>query len=166
VRVGLATVSPRLPSLIFQQVFGLGLTLARGASSNDVELLVLRATRTPSRVAATRRPDYADRAVVAALISRLPKAVRGSRMVIPGHNAALAPHLMRGRWTYPNRPGRPSLNSAIAARQPLRTPRAAHRVLPTSGTDPLSRGSSASHKTRGGSHNKTDDDWTKVVLHL
>jgi hypothetical protein len=57
VRVGLATVSPRLPSLIFQQVFGLGLTLARGASSNDVELLVLRATRTPSRVAATRRPD-------------------------------------------------------------------------------------------------------------
>jgi hypothetical protein len=42
VRVGLATVSLRLPYLILQQVFGPGLTLARSASSKDVELLVLR----------------------------------------------------------------------------------------------------------------------------
>ena len=72
----------------------------------------------------------------------------------------------RSRWTYLNRTGRPPINSAITARQPLRTHRAAHRVLRASGTDPLSLGSSASQKLGAVHHNKTDDDSTKVVLHL
>jgi putative transposase len=96
VRVGLATVSLRLPYLILQQVFDPGLTLARSASSKDVELLVLR-----HEVAVLRCSNpttrLSRRAVFAALRSRLPKAVRGSRIVIHGHDTALAPHLMRSR---------------------------------------------------------------------
>ena len=71
----IAAVSLRLLYLIFLQVLGLILMMGRRASSKDVELLVLR-----HEVAVLRRTnprprlDWADRAVFAALIRRLPSA--------------------------------------------------------------------------------------------
>ena len=77
----IAAVTPRLMYLIFQQVLGLVLQMGRAVSSKDVELLVLQ-----HEVAALRRTnprprlDWADRAVFAALIRRLPRQLRGHRL--------------------------------------------------------------------------------------
>jgi hypothetical protein len=80
----IAAVSLRLLYLIFQQVLGLVLLMGRTSSTKDVELLILR-----HEVAVLRRTNprprlgWADRAVLAALIRRLPQALRGHRLVTP-----------------------------------------------------------------------------------
>jgi hypothetical protein len=77
-------VSLRLLYLFFQQVLGLVLLMSRPSSIKDIELLVLR-----HEVAVLRRTnprprlDWADRAVFAALIRRLPRAPRCHRLVSP-----------------------------------------------------------------------------------
>jgi len=94
-------VSQRLLYLIFQQVLGLVLLLARTSSTKDVELLVLR-----HEVAVHRRTnprphlDWADPAIFAALIRRLPRALRRQRLVTP--NTILRRHRrpVRRKWTY------------------------------------------------------------------
>ena len=81
----IATVSIRLLYLIFLQVLGLVLLLGRTASSRDVELFVLRhEVAVLRRTNPTPRLDWADRAVFAALIRRLPTALRRHRLVTPG----------------------------------------------------------------------------------
>ena len=112
----IAAVSLRLLYLVFRQVLGLVLLLGRSASSKDIELLVLR-----HEVAVLRRTnprprlDWADRAVFAALIRRLSTKLRGHRLVTPGTVLRWHRQLVRRRWTYPNRPGRPPMNDVIAA---------------------------------------------------
>ena len=69
----IAAVSLRLLYLIFRQMLGLVLLIGRRSATKDVELLVLR-----HEVAILRRTnprprlDWADRAVFAALVRRLP----------------------------------------------------------------------------------------------
>ena len=112
----IAAVSLRLLYLIFQQVLRLVLLLGRNTSTKDVELLVLR-----HEVAVLRRTnprprlDWADRAVFAALIRRLPTRLRDHRLVTPGTILRWHRRLVRRRWTYPNRPGRPPINDVLAA---------------------------------------------------
>jgi putative transposase len=90
--------------------------LGRATSSKDIELLVLR-----HEVAVLRRTnpkprlDWADRAVFAALIRRLPVVLRGHRLITPATVLRWHRHLMTKKWTYPNRSGRPSLDQTIAA---------------------------------------------------
>jgi putative transposase len=77
-------MSLRLLYWIFRQVLGLVLMLGRTSTTKEVELLVLR-----HEVAVLRRTnprprlDWADRAVFAALVQRLPRALRGHRLVTP-----------------------------------------------------------------------------------
>jgi putative transposase len=91
------------------------LLLGRTTSTKDVELVVLR-----HEVAVLRRTnpkprlDWADRAVFAALIRRLPARLRDHRLVTPGTILRWHRRLDAGRWTYPNRPGRPPLKDVIA----------------------------------------------------
>ena len=112
----IAAVSLRMLYLIFQQVLGLVLWLWRSAPSKDIELLVPR-----HEVAVLRRTnprprlDWADRAVFAALIRRLPTRLRGHRLVTPGTILRWHRRLVRRSWTYPNRPGRPPIDDGVAA---------------------------------------------------
>jgi hypothetical protein len=59
--------------------------------------------------------DWADRALFAALIRRLPRALRAHRLVTPGTILRWHHRLVRRRWTYPNLPGRPPINEALSA---------------------------------------------------
>ena len=109
-------VSLRLLYLIFWQVLGLVLLSCRRSSTKDVELLVLR-----HEVAILRRTnprprlDWADRAVLAALIRRLPRAPRAHRLVTPDTILRWHRRLVRRRWTYPHRTGRPPIDDVLVA---------------------------------------------------
>jgi len=109
-------VSLWLLYLIFRQVLGLVLLMGRTSATKDVELVVLR-----HEVAVLRRTnpkprlDWADRAVFAALVQRLPRALRCHRLVTPGTILRWHRRLVRRRWTYPHRTGRPPIDNVVVA---------------------------------------------------
>ena len=80
----IANVSLRLLYLIFSRLLGWLTLLGRTSSTKDIELLVLRhEVAVLRRTNPKRRLDWADRALFAALIRRLPAALRGHRLITP-----------------------------------------------------------------------------------
>ena len=78
-------MSVRLLYLITVRVFGWLVLLGRSQASEDAEIMVLRhEVMVLRRQVARPRPDWADRAILAALARLLPAALRGSRLVTPG----------------------------------------------------------------------------------
>ena len=96
------------------RVLGWLVLLGRSQASKDTEIMVLRhEVMVLRRQVARPRPDWADRAILAALARRLPAALRSSRMVTPGTLLAWHGRLITRKWTYPGRPGRPSAGQEI-----------------------------------------------------
>ena len=109
-------VSLRLLYLIFAHVLGLVLLMGRTSATKDVELLVLRHEVAILRRTNPRpRMNWADRAIFAALVQRLPRALRCQRLVTPNTILRWHRRLVRRKWTYPSQTGRPPIDDELAA---------------------------------------------------
>jgi putative transposase len=99
-------VALQLVYLIFGGLGGRLVLLGRSSAAEDVELVVLR-----HEVAVLRRTnprprlDWADRAMLAALVRRLPLLLSEHRLVTSGTVLRWHRRLVTRKWTYPNRTG-------------------------------------------------------------
>ena len=123
----------RFVYLLMIWVFGWLALLARSGTSKDVEILVLRhEIAVLRRQVARPKPDWADRAMIAALTRLLPTHLLVRRIVTPGTLLAWHRRIVKNKWTYPNATGRPPVPEEIrelVRRLARQNPRWGHRRI-------------------------------------
>jgi putative transposase len=106
----------RLLYLLLCQVLRWLALLARSSAAKDVELLMLRHQVAVLRRQVTRpRLDWADRAVLAGLARLLPRPSWHRLFVQPETLLRWHQELVRRRWSYPHRRGRPAVPAELRA---------------------------------------------------
>jgi putative transposase len=109
-------VAVRLLYLLFCQVLRWLALLARRSAAKDAELLVLRhEVAVLRRQVARPQVDWADRAVLAGLGRLLPRPVWCGLFVQPETLLRWHRDLVRRRWTFPHRRGRPPVAAELCA---------------------------------------------------
>ena len=123
----------RLAYLLMVRSFDWLALLARSDASKDAEILVLRHEIAVLRRQVTRpKPDWADRAVIAALTRLLPRHLRLHRIVTPGTLLAWHRRIVKNKWAYPSTMGRPPVPEEIrelVRRLARQNPRWGHRRI-------------------------------------
>ncbi len=99
----------RLACAAVSRLFAWLVLLVRSGAPKDVEILVLRHEGAVLRRQVARpEPDWADRAVIAALARLLPRHLRRHRIVTPGTLLAWHRRLIKNKRTCPHTTGRGS----------------------------------------------------------
>jgi hypothetical protein len=144
------------------RVFGWLALLARSGTSKDVEILVLRhEIAVLRRQVARPKPDWADRAMIAALTRLLPTHLLVRRIVTPGTLLAWHRRLIKNKWTHPNTTGRPPVPEEICelvqqlARQNPRWGAPPHPGPVPRSRVPARRGNDPPHPGRHRAHART-----------
>ena len=105
----------RLLYLLFCQVLRWLVLLARSSAAKDAELLMLRHELAVLRRQVGPRVDWADRAALAGLARLLPGPNRHGLFVRPETLLRWHHDLVRRRWSYPHRRGRPTVAAELRA---------------------------------------------------